>query len=246
MSNEELVKQYREGNKEALSELIEQNIKIIYKLIKKFKRCGTCIDKDDLLQEAYIGIMEATDKYDFDNPKKAKFITYAVYHIYKRLTLSIVGASTKNKENNKINNSCISLNAPVPGDEENDELINFIEDPEQGYDNIEDKLYFATLRKELEGAMNINNTLQEREILKLRYGWDISPIPPKEISDILDINVNKVRSIETKSLKKLRECVWGRTEGRKYRDELIGTHYNYNYQYVNNSFDEELELLRTL
>ena len=244
MNNEELLKLYRAGYKKALEELIEQNKGIVFKLINKFKVYGNCLDEDDLLQEAYIGIIEAADKYDFDNSKKAKFITYAVYHIYKRLTGSIVGVSTKNKENNKINNNCTSLNAPVPGDEENDELINFIEDPEQGYNNIEDKLYFATLRKELEGAMNTNNTLQEREILKLRYGWDISPITPKETSGILDINVNKVRSIETKSLKKLRESVWGRTKGRKYRDELIGTHYN--YQYVNNSFDEELELLQSI
>ena len=47
-------------------------------------------------------------------------------------------------------------------------------------DNIEDKIYFKQLRDELEGAMAKANTLREREVLKLHYGWNIEPIKIKD------------------------------------------------------------------
>lgn len=245
MSNEELVKQYREGNKKALSELIEQNEGIVRKLAKKFKIFGTCVEIDDLLQEGYIGLIKAADKYDFNNCNKASFITYATHWIYKRLYSFVVGGTDKKKANNQLNNNCTSLNAPVKGNDEYNELIDFIEDTEVEYISIEEKLYLDELRGELEKVMNDNNTLRERNVLKLRYGcWNMEPSLPVDIGDMLEIDNKEVNKIIYKALYKIRNSVWGRTKGRKYRDELIGAHYN--YQYVNNSFDEELEMLRSL
>lgn len=71
MSNEELVKLYQEGNKEALKELIEQNRGIIFKMANKFYIGQTnSISVEDLEQEGYIGLMIAAQKYKFDKEKK--------------------------------------------------------------------------------------------------------------------------------------------------------------------------------
>lgn len=243
MSNEELLKQYREGDKEALSELIEQNEGIVRKLAKKFKIFGTCIELDDLLQEGYIGLIKAADKYDFNNPNKASFITYATHWIYERLYSFVVGGTSKKKANLQLNNNCISLNTPVNENEDSNDLIDFIEDTDDT--PIEEKVYLEELREELKKAMIQNNTLKEMQIIKLRYGcWDINPSQPSEIASLLSMDVKQVQRINIKALYKIRNSVWGRTKGMQYMDELLGT--TYSYRSVEKKIDEELELLRSM
>src|SRR3712207_7622501 len=86
MTNEELVYLYQQGDKQVLDSLIEQNKGIVYKLVNKFYVEGTnSIDKEDLEQEGIIGLIIAAGKYDLNNPKKAKFITYAIHWIYSKI-----------------------------------------------------------------------------------------------------------------------------------------------------------------
>jgi DNA-directed RNA polymerase sigma subunit (sigma70/sigma32) len=70
---------------------------------------------------------------------------------------------------------------------------------------VEEKIYIQQLREELEDAMLDNNTLKEREILQLCYGWDYQKIfTYKEVAEILSINFNSIPQIEFNALRKLR------------------------------------------
>ena len=76
MTNEDLVLQYQSGNKDAISVLYSQNIKMIEKIIHRFSGYE---ELDDLRQESFFGLVKAADLW---NPEKGcVFMTYAAYWI---------------------------------------------------------------------------------------------------------------------------------------------------------------------
>lgn len=206
MSNEELVQLYQNGDNKALEELILANEGIIYKIANKYDGVNRELELDDLIQEGLLGLIEAAKRYDFNNEKKAKFITYAVYYIDRYIYRAVNGNSTKEKGNNEFYHNCSSLNVPVG--EEGTELGDLIEGVDYGYENIEEKIFLNNLRKELEELMITHNTLEQRQVLQFKYGWNTKPMLMKEIGEILDISVSKVRDIEYYALNKLRKSPW--------------------------------------
>ena len=52
------------------------------------------------------------------------------------------------------------------------------------------------------------NTLEQREILKYRYGWNTKPMTLNDIADMFDTTGNKVRNIENMALRKIRSSSW--------------------------------------
>lgn len=212
MSNEELVRLYQEGNKQALSILIEQNKGIIFKMANKFYIGQTnSISVEDLEQEGYIGLMIAAQKYKFDKEKKAKFSTYAIYWIYQKINRFVKQKNTNNE---------VSLNTKVYETEE-DEEIDFIKDDDNGYENIEEKLYIRQLRTDLELAMNENTTLREREAMKLYHGWDCNKCTYPEIGEIFNVSRERVRQILRDAYRKIRKSNAGKELKLKYAEELI-------------------------
>ena len=206
MSNEELVQLYQNGDIKALDQLIGDNSRIIYKIANKYNGVNRELDIDDLVQEGTIGFIEAAKRYDFNNEKKAKFTTYAVYYIDRYINRSVNGNSSKEKGNNEFYHNCSSLNVPVG--EEGIELGDLIEGLDYEYENIEEKIFLNNLRKELDNVMKQYNTLEQREVLKFRYGWNAKEMKLEEIGDILGITSSKVKSIEYNALRKLRNSIW--------------------------------------
>ena len=152
MSNEELVKLYQSGDNKALDKLILANEGVIYKIANKYNGINRELELEDLYQNGVLGLIAAAKKYKFDIEKKAKFITYAVYYIDRYIHRSVNGGSSKDIGNNKLYNSCTSLNIPI-GEENDMELGELIEDIDYGFENIEEKLFLMNLRNELEEFM---------------------------------------------------------------------------------------------
>ncbi|MDY4604028.1 sigma-70 family RNA polymerase sigma factor [Clostridium tertium] len=218
MNNEELVQIYQNGNNKALEELIVSNKRIIYKIANKYNGINRELELDDLIQEGVLGLIASAKKYKFDIEKKAKFITYAVYYIDRYIHRSVNGGSSKEIGNNKLYSSCTSLNIPMGEEGETRELGEFIEDIDYGYENIEEKLFLKNLRKELEELMQTNNTLEQREILKLKYGWNSKPMTLNDIADIFSITRDKVRNIEYMALRKLRNSSWAMNHIKEFAE----------------------------
>lgn len=199
MSNEELILLYQNGNKKALEQLIDNNRGIVNKIVNKFNIDKTnSIDREDLEQEGYMGLIAAAERYNLNNDKRASFITYAVYWIHQKISRFIKCRSTNDES---------SLNIPV-GEEGESELGDFIENIDYGFENIEEQVYLQKLREELEEAMISYNSLREREVLKLRYGWSTAPMILEDIGVIFDITGARVRDIERNGLRKLRNSRW--------------------------------------
>ncbi|WP_027625749.1 sigma-70 family RNA polymerase sigma factor [Clostridium lundense] len=207
MTNEELVQLYQHGDKQALSKLIEQNTGIVYKLANKFYVEDTnSIDKEDLEQEGFIGLMIAAEKYDFNNPKKAKFTTYAVHWIYSKINRYITQKNT---------NEETSLNTPI-GKDEDAEIMDTLKSADYSFENVEERIYNQQLRKELEEVIMEHNTLKEREILKLRYGWNGNKsMTLYEVGQVFGTTLEKVRYTENTALRKIRRSPWGAIKAKE-------------------------------
>lgn len=192
MTNEELVKIYQDGDKSAIDELIERNRGIIYKLVNEYYISKTnLIDKEDLMQEGFIGLIKAVQNYDLNNEKRAQFITYAVYWINAKISRYIIQKGSSEET---------SINICIKEDSEA-ELQDFIEDKNNSFENIEDQIYHKELRAELEEVMNKANTLKEREILKFCYGWDNGrDMSQIEIGEIYGISRQAIQQIESKAI----------------------------------------------
>ncbi|WP_308779543.1 sigma-70 family RNA polymerase sigma factor [uncultured Clostridium sp.] len=216
MSNEELVQLYQNGDVNALDELIGDNSRIVYKIANKYDGVNRELELGDLIQEGILGLIEAAKRYDFNNEKKAKFITYAVYYIDRYIYRAVNGRSTKEKGNNEFYHNCSSLNVPVG--EEGTELGDLIEGVDYGYENIEEKLFLNNLRKELEEVMQTHNTLEQREILKFKYGWNSKPMKLDDIAEIYNITRDKVRKIEHIALRKLRHSSWAMNNIKEFAE----------------------------
>lgn len=201
MSNEELVQLYQNGDKESLNKLVELNVGIVHKIANKFYvDKSNSMDMDDLIQEGFLGLIHAADKYRFDTENSAKFITFAVYSILHRISRFI---------NSKNTNDEVSLNTPV-GEEDSSELIDYIEGVDYGFENVEEKIYNHELRIELEDIMNKTLTLNEREVLKLRHGWDSNRCMTRdEIGELFNFVSSKVNYIEKRAYSKLWHTSWG-------------------------------------
>lgn len=235
MGNEELVLLYQQGNKEALESLINNNSGIVRKLAIKYNNFNKLLELDDIIQSGTIGLINAANKYDSDMENKASFITYAFQYVEREIYNCVNGRGSREFNNNKFYKTVKSLNVPV-GEEEDTELLDMIDSHDNSFLNVEEQLYFKQLKEELEEVMNDSNTLKEREVLKLHYGWNIRPMVLAEIGGMLQISTERVRQIEYMALRKIRNSKWGRIEGRKYRDEVIGP-YNCSYKSVEKKFD---------
>ena len=211
MTNEELVIAYQQGDRQALDKLLDKNQKFIYKIVNKFYFEGiNSVDKDDLIQEGNIGFIMACKRYDVNNEKKAAFTTYAFYWIYSKIHRFI---------NSRDTNEETSLNKPVG--EEQSELIDLLESNGNDIENIQEKIYLQELRAELEGVMNTYNTLHEREVLKLYYGWDTDQVSIEDIADIFQASSNDIRSTKSKAIRKIRSSMWFKAEyNRRYREDI--------------------------
>lgn len=74
MDNNELLRLAQEGDKEARDRLVQDNIGLVWSIVKRFGNRG--YELDDLFQIGCIGLIKAVDK--FDNAFDVKFSTYAV------------------------------------------------------------------------------------------------------------------------------------------------------------------------
>ena len=217
MSNEELVNLYQNGDKSALDELIQANTGIISKIANKYNGINRELEFDDLFQNGVIGFIKAVEKYNLNHEKKAKFITYAVFYIDRYIYGCVNGWGDKEIKNNKFYSNCTSLNAPI-GEEETEEIIDFVEEEEYGFENVEEKIFLSNLRNELEEVMQEYNTLREREVLKLHYGWNSTPMTFIEISELFNVSNSRPRQIESSALRKLRWSKWVRENAKKFAE----------------------------
>ena len=108
------------------NKLVEDNIRLVYHLYKKFGRTDFIIqNKDDLISEGFIGLIKAARSYI---EGKSKFATYAGRCIFNEMLMYIRRCKYKDME--------VSLDAPIATDDNGNELTyaDIIPDKRDGLD----------------------------------------------------------------------------------------------------------------
>lgn len=171
MTNEELVQEYQNGNHQALDELINQNNGLVYYFANKYlPLCPkTTMDMDDLLQEGWIGLVDAAKKYDPNKPleqeeaepicleveeenKTVMFSSYAGRSIQNNMLRAINRSIPRMKKSDTYSEPIMvnSVNAFLPGSDDTT-LEEMLPDEEsmESYKEIEEDFDNKLLRKDL-------------------------------------------------------------------------------------------------
>ena len=154
MSDENLLQQaIKEQNNVALNCLIDRYKDMININANKFFMVGS--EKEDMLQEGYIGLYKAVKSYN--NQMKNSFKTFAGLCIERQM---ITAVKNSNRQKHIPLNSSVSLNAEAYDDEGDTQVIDVLDTRKTGEDPLEivaKKEYFSVVEKE------INTSLSEFE-----------------------------------------------------------------------------------
>lgn len=211
MTDEELVELYQQGDNTALDELIKRYKRPLFRIINKYHvNRITCFDEDELIQEAYIGIMKAAQKYQFGTLCRVPFFTYAMGAADNCIKVAL--------RIKKIDNAKVSIDQSLDSEEDGNYLV-LVQLSEEPFKAIDAEMDRKILRRELEEIMNEVLSPMERTVIKLYYGWENEPISAEAIGRLYNMTQNKVSSIEKKAIKKIRNTCWFDSIAREYFQE---------------------------
>lgn len=200
LSDEELVDLAKQGNKEAMKVLIKKYSKFLFSKVIPFYIPGA--EREDIVQEAYIGFLKAIQ--DFDK-NKGNFFNFVNLCVQRQITTAI---KSSNRNKSKILKNPISLESNIFDEgatEKNlydyiipSKIISGSYQEESIEDNIIDFIEKSKIKESLFSKL----TSREKEILKLKsQGFTYNEIAkkmgisPKSVDNALQRIRKKVKSI---------------------------------------------------
>ena len=158
MSDENLLqKAIKEQNNKALDCLIDRYKDMVNIKANKFFMVGS--EKEDMLQEGYIGLYKAVKSYN--NQMKNSFKTFAGLCIERQM---ITAVKNSNRQKHIPLNSSVSLNAGAYDDEGDTQVIDVLDTRKTGEDPLEiitKKEYYSIV----ESAINTSLSDFEKQVL---------------------------------------------------------------------------------
>ena len=182
-----------EEEKEAKSELIEHNLRLVVYIAKKCENTG--IGVEDLISIGTIGLIKAIQTFKLD--KKIKLATYASRCIENEILMYLRRTNKTKME--------VSIDEPLNVDWDGNELLLsdiLGTDSDVISKDIEDEIDRKMLNKAME-------TLSDREklIIRLRFGIggeESEEKTQKEVADLLGISQSYISRLEKKIIHRLK------------------------------------------
>lgn len=196
MTDENLINEaINNQNNIALDCLMERYKDVVSMKASKFFMVGS--EKEDIIQEGYIGLYKAVKS--FDKQKQNSFKTFATICIERQL---ITAVKNSNRQKHIPLNSSVSLNASAYEEGENGEttvmeVLDANKQSEDPLDIITKKEYYNAIEK------NINNNLSdfEKQVLKLyKNGYSYNTIAEKLNTKVKSVDT-AIQRIKKKAIK---------------------------------------------
>ena len=196
MTDENLINEaVNNQNNQALDCLIDRYKDIVSMKANKFFMVGS--EKEDILQEGYIGLYKAVKS--FNKEKQNSFKTFATICIERQL---ITAVKNSNRQKHIPLNSSLSLNASAFDEEESGEtsimeVLDINKTSEDPLEIIAKREYLDAVEK------NINNKLSdfEKEVLKLyKNGYSYVAIAEKLNTKVKSVDT-AIQRIKKKAIK---------------------------------------------
>lgn len=190
---QEYLRQYNNGDKEARGILIERNLRLVAHIVKKYNANDR--DIDDLISIGTIGLIKAIDTFNMN--KGIRLATYASRCIDNELLMMLRMNKKQSKE--------VYLYEPIGADREGNE-INLLDIIESTDKDIVDDIELKENVGKLYDCVNSILNDREKEIICMRYGLGNSrEVTQREIANKLGISRSYVSRIEKKAIRKLSE-----------------------------------------
>lgn len=188
MTNEELAIQIQLGHTEHYAELWGKVKRLMFKILySKISRIElpNYLDREDIEQELYFALCKAVQTYD--DTKPYKFTSYLEYQVMNAIRYALPSKPLKEYSYNQ-----------TAGDDEDTELLEFIEDETAGLEmqNIE----LTDIQTKVRQAV-AELPKRERSVVSLYY-FDSQSLT--QIAENLSVSLEMVRSIKNKGLQILR------------------------------------------
>ncbi|WKY47160.1 sigma-70 family RNA polymerase sigma factor [Eubacteriaceae bacterium ES3] len=222
MTNEELVKSYQNGDKQAMDRIVENNKGLVFMVVNRYmdNLDKSYLERDDLEQLGIIGLMEAVK--GFDHSKGFKFSSYASTAIMGYITRGLRVSTPWEKRSDSSSRMCnlISANEMIPGTEDLT-YLDSIDDPEAecAFEDMLNQVDNDILAREINATMDRVFSVGERErkALELRYGLNDYPVHTlKEIGAVFNVTIERSRGLVNKGLLRIRNSRAGLELKRKY------------------------------
>ncbi|MCK9255940.1 MAG: RNA polymerase sigma factor RpoD/SigA [Bacteroidales bacterium] len=190
----ELAKRIKNGDQEAVDELVRANLRFVISVAKQYQNQGLSLQ--DLVNEGNYGLIVAAKR--FDETRGFKFISYAVWWIRQSVlhAIAVKGRIVRLPLNkigmlNKIYSSSLSLEQKL---EREPSLFELAEETELNYDKVYDTLKHQG--KTLSMDAPLSNEDNDDFTLGDLIGVEQTPVADKNLIDYsLKIEINQVLNI---------------------------------------------------
>lgn len=204
MTNEDITVRIQNGEKELISELWNNNYKLLYLMSDKFykrntERCRACgVELEDIQQSCYFALCATVQAFDVRTGYK--FTTYINYS-FKNAVAALLDGGNKRRVTDPLNRA-ISLDVPLSEDTETTKADLLPDDvAEQDFEAAENDVYNNELHEALEKAMQTACNSREADILRSVYWYGKTY---QSIADVLNISISYVGETHRKALRHLR------------------------------------------
>ena len=194
----EYIKRWEQGDREARTILIEHNLRLVAYLVKKYTHST---------EQAYkaVGKLLEIVKVCSVTNNDIRLATYASRCIDNELLMTFRSDKKQSKE--------VFLYEPIGGDDGEGNSLSFLDILESVDEDIPERMEKEENISKLYGLIEENLTEREKLIIRLRYGVPERPRIPehpevtqREIARQLGISRSYVSRIEKKALQKLRRA----------------------------------------
>ncbi len=188
------------GSKAARNLLVERNLRLVAHIVKKYYSSSE--EQDDLISIGTIGLIKAIDS--FKAGKKVKLGTYASKCIKNEILMYF--------RSKKKTASEVSINEQIDTDKDGNALTlaDILTTEEDGEESILEDICSRQRKAALADAVERVLDPRERQLIKLRYGINASPLTQKATAEQMGISRSYVSRIEKSAIEKLRDALKSR------------------------------------